>query len=277
MARRSSSSSSRRKSSSKKAGATLFARLGIWSAVALAVIGVLYLGQRGIHHLFFSGNPHFVMRELEIEVAKGALSEERVRDLVGAVEGQDNLFSLDLGAVREQLLADPVVQEAEVRRRLPGVLHVRVYGRTPIAQLVRNGGPLIDGAGIVLPPSDRRDTLSLPVITGIPGLTGHTPGTPVDHPMLAAALELLRLRDTITNGHWYDVDFVQIDQGSQELRLLLRARPQLSIRDGCLVTVPVENMEHALRKGITVIEQRSKNHQPTGSLNLTYEKVPATP
>lgn len=270
-------SPTRRKRSSSKAGASLPARLGIWFAIIVAIIGLLYLGQRGIHHLFFAGNPHFVIRDVEIEIAKGALSEERVRDILGVNEGDDNLFALELGVLRAQLLDDPVVQEAEIRRHLPSTLAVRVYGRTPVAQLVRNGGPLIDGTGIVLPPSERRETLTLPVVTGIPGLTGHTPGTPMRMPMLDAALDLLRLRDTVPNGHWYDIDFVQIDESSGELRLLLRARPQLLIRDGCMVTVPGDDIEHALRKGVAVIEQRAKAHQPTGSLNLTYEKVPATP
>jgi len=78
-----------------------------------------------------------------------------------------NVFTLDLGVVRQRLLAEPWVADATVRRIVPDAVAVRVVERTPVARWRRPGREaLVDAAGVVLAEGDEAAREPVPVIEG---------------------------------------------------------------------------------------------------------------
>lgn len=72
-----------------------------------------------------------------------------------------NIFSLNIGDLRKELLTLPVVKDVELSRKLPATIEIRFFLRKPVFQLaIEQGGDckyeLIDEAGVVLGSSDIR-------------------------------------------------------------------------------------------------------------------------
>lgn len=111
--------------------AALRPRLAAWCARILAVAAVALLGGGAMLALES-------LRALPVEriVVGGKLEhlrQEALRDAL-ATELGDGLLFLDLAAVRERLEALPWVYRAELRRRFPSTLEVRVVEQVPIAR-----------------------------------------------------------------------------------------------------------------------------------------------
>lgn len=102
-----------------------------------------------------------------------------------------NIFEVDLQQARERLLLIPMLKDAQVYRRLPSTVVIRVTERVPVALLpVSNGFAEIDAEGIYL----RRGsvgTSGLPVLTGIQAVAGE-PGRPVKGAGLEEGLTVIR-------------------------------------------------------------------------------------
>ena len=93
----------------------------------------------------------------------GEAARAEARRMLRRLEGE-NLLALDLRKLRAELSALPGVDEAELRRRLPGVLAVKLIERKPLA--VWGGGGLVDVRG------RRYDGAAhgwLPIFRGPPG------------------------------------------------------------------------------------------------------------
>jgi cell division septal protein FtsQ len=278
MATKSSSRSSSRKSNSKRQfQRTAVLRYAVWAIAIIALLGGVVGSGYGMNRLFFTGNGHFLVRDIQVIVGKGALNEDEIAERLGVSLDETNLYDVDLEQRRADLLEDPLIQEVEIRRILPSTLQVTAYGRTPVAQLQKNGGRLIDGHGIILPPSPRRETLSLPVITGIGGVSDFATGETISDNMVLDALRFLELRDLQQHGYWLDVNYIQLDPSYKQLRLMLRAKESLLIRDGAMIVLPVDDMAAALGRVIRVVESRSRSHQPTSEINAVFEKPAALP
>jgi cell division protein FtsQ len=85
---------------------------------------------------------------------------------VGARRG-DPMLAIDPAAVRERLKALAWVREAEVRRRLPGTLDIRLTERTPFAIWQHQGKHVvIDRDGVVLAESGLEKFGPLPLVVG---------------------------------------------------------------------------------------------------------------
>lgn len=83
--------------------------------------------------------------------------------------GQDNLSMtrLDLGALRQDLLAFPWVKDARVSRQLPDTLVIDIVEREPHAVLRRGDAlVLIDPAGVELEPADQADVQEMLLLEG---------------------------------------------------------------------------------------------------------------
>jgi hypothetical protein len=278
MATKSSSrAAGRARNSTRQIQRTVVLRYAVWAVAIVALLGGIVGSGYGMNHLFFTGNTHFVVHDVQVIVGKGALDESEIAERLGVILEETNLYDVDLAKHRAQLLEDPLIQEVELRRILPSTLQITAYGRTPVAQLQKNGGRLIDGHGIILPPSPRRETLSLPVITGIARATDYATGETIADNMVIQALRFLELRDLQQHGYWLDINYIQLDPSYRQLRLLLREKENLLIRDGAMVVLPVEGMAEALSRVIRVVESRSRSHQPTSEVNAVFEKPVALP
>ncbi len=93
------------------------------------------------------------------------LEASRVIQVAGLATGQD-LFTLDLGRSRQALLLEPRVASANVDRRLPRGVRVRIVEREPVL-LVDHGVPWeIDSAGVLLPPLETGVVADVPLLVG---------------------------------------------------------------------------------------------------------------
>jgi cell division protein FtsQ len=136
-----------------------------------------------------SAEAGFVVAQVRLE---GVANQPRL-DVYEAVldGGSDSMLTLDLRAIRARLLALPWVKDAEVRRRWPDRLEVRLLERAPAALWQHQGRMrLIDSEGVVLPAPDLRPFAKLPLLVGADA-PAHAPQLLkllADHPPIAGRL-----------------------------------------------------------------------------------------
>jgi hypothetical protein len=93
------------------------------------------------------------------------LDAARVVETAGLREGQD-LLGVDLARARQALLLDSRIERAEVRRRLPRGIEMRISERRPVL-LVHHGVPWeIDSGGVLLAPLQEGVVADVPLLTG---------------------------------------------------------------------------------------------------------------
>jgi cell division protein FtsQ len=151
------------------------ARFGWWLSIARvgglvvalgggafgATRAVLDVGRFPVTHLVIDGNDH--------------LSSGEVLALLDGVQGR-NLLTLDLHHWRERLLSSPWVQDASVRRVMPGTVEIGIVERRPLG-IGRIGARLylLDARGEVIDDyGPRYGSFDLPIIDGLgtPGPAG---------------------------------------------------------------------------------------------------------
>jgi hypothetical protein len=126
-----------------------------------------------------------VVGEVRVEGTR-YLDAERVRALAGLAVG-DDLLRLDLRRARQALLLDSRIAAAELGRRFPRGVRIRVQERVP-ALLVLHGTPWeIDTAGVLLAPLERGVVADVPLLVG-PDFAGVPAGTQVGSPAVARGL-----------------------------------------------------------------------------------------
>jgi len=250
-------------------------RLAAWGVLLLLVCAALFGLHTLINRVFYLDNPRFVMRAIAVETFDGTVNGEdirrKVRDYLATTKcidanGDTNLFAIDLRGVRDLLRADPLVQGVEVRRKLPSTLALRIYTRVPMARLRGSNGLLIDDSGLVLP-QIKRDISTLPDLVGYSGVTRVEPGDRIDDDLVHAALTFLRLRLTLPKGTWFDPSLVQIDNQHQQVRCILREKPEAYIRRDAILLLPAKNLQAAMVRAIDSMAQRVSQHQTTSQID----------
>ena len=159
--------------SKTKASKNLVARrssLVFLSVILIAVLVVtLVYGLSYVGSLFFSRNPHFTLKNIEI-TTDGRLSPVELERWVGIHE-EINLFAVDFDEVRANLLSKPQIEAVSIHRRLPSTLVVRVVERDAVVQIrfQRRGFLyLLDRHGIAMRPSPTPSSeQALPLIEGL--------------------------------------------------------------------------------------------------------------
>mgnify|MGYP006296493169 CR=1 FL=1 len=250
-------------------------RLGVRVGVVVLMLTAVGLVLHVLERLFYSGNPHFTLEN--VHVPRGDLASTEVVDRLKLELGADNLYALDLGQMRERLLQDPVLQEVEVRRVLPDSLHVSVYSRTPVAQLLRRGGPTLDSEGYVMKPSDGLGARELPILAGIHGASRIRHGQRLTQAPVAAALEFLRLKAERPDGHRLQVHRLIWCASSGHLRAVLRGNAEYGICRGAEVVLSPDDLASSVDRALRVVEIRSLANQRTGYIDTTYRRVPVLP
>jgi cell division protein FtsQ len=130
------------------------------------VLGVaLYGGWRGTAIIL--GAPALQVSRISVR-GNERLSTGEVLAILDGLKGR-NLVTLTLGEWKARLLASPWVQEAELRRLLPGRVHVEIRERRPIG-IARLSGALylVDGHGVVIDEyGPKYAQFDLPIIDGL--------------------------------------------------------------------------------------------------------------
>ena len=161
--------------------------LGLFCLITAAFILLFFLMRKA----FFSENPHFRLKRMEIINGSYWKGKEKVLGFRTGVKPGTNVFNIDYPALRKEIEKIPGIEKAEVVRILPDKLQIKIAERIPRAVLYSPGGQLVvDEKGVVIPRQESAIHGSLPVITRIPGGGIVRPGDKVE--ILLPALNLNR-------------------------------------------------------------------------------------
>ncbi len=140
------------------------ARLVLGAAVFVATAGASSYGL----YRYVGTSKRFHVTHVVVEGGKQR-SDEAIARTAGVAAGA-NVFSIDLDASRRALLADPWIERAEVRRKLPGTISIKVGERQPISIVTLGGAAYLAAtAGKVFKRLEPGDPDDLVVISGLGG------------------------------------------------------------------------------------------------------------
>ena len=129
------------------------------------------------------------VRDVRVEGLR-YLDPASVQEIAGLAVGAD-LIAVDLKRARQALLLDSRISGAEVARRFPLGVRIRVTERVP-ALLVHHGTPWeIDSTGVLLAPLERGVVADVPLLVG-PNFEGVPAGTQVGSSAVARGLQWAR-------------------------------------------------------------------------------------
>lgn len=138
---------------------------------------------------FLRSSPRFEVRTISID-GTVQLAPMAVRDESGLTRA-DNVFFLDVAAVRERVEAMPLVETCRVEVTYPDSVSLYVRERKPFASLLVDRRSFeIDRSGIVLREYAQDEVPLEPFISMAPGLEFVALGRQLDHPAVLAALDV---------------------------------------------------------------------------------------
>lgn len=180
-------------------------RYGSRYGLALLVVVLLFAAIKGLMQ-----TTPFPVQRVDVRGVQ-RLTREEIVTLTGVLPGQ-NLLSLHLKAVGQQVARNPWVASVRVQRFFPGTLAVSITERQPVA--VVNLGLLyyLDDQGEPFKPLSFGDTLDLPVVTGLSedALAADPAGT---REALKSACELLGALQQYGSFILADVSEIHYDRG----------------------------------------------------------------
>src|SRR6266478_1721935 len=177
--------------------------LAVFSKLAFlaGLCAAIYIGAREGAKRFFFENQDYQLRTIELQT-DGTLQREQILKVADLHEGE-NIFSVNLGRVRDSVQRLPQVDDVEVVRKLPGEIDIRVVERKPVAWItgdkqisdpfVSDAAFLVDARGVLM-----KEKKLLPEYLGLPLISGCSSesleaGKVVESLEAKTALELLRL------------------------------------------------------------------------------------
>ena len=141
-----------------------FAILGATAAVVWAIAAKVP-EQATMAMATTTSSAGFVVRQVDIKGAENQPKLSIYRELLQG--GSDSMLLADLPAMRARLIALPWVRDANVHRRWPDRLNVRIVERKPAAIWQHRGQMrLVDIEGVVLPAADLTAFKTLPLLVG---------------------------------------------------------------------------------------------------------------
>jgi cell division protein FtsQ len=252
----------------------------------LITIGMLVLTGFGLYHLvrfttdrLVKNNPRFAIHQIVVD-NDGVLTPERVVQFAGVEVGQ-NLLSVDLDQVRNNLEMLPLVRGVEVRRMLPDRLFIRVEERIAVAQLrvpTKDLGDAvfyIDRSGFVMKPVKLADGTQVqpqtprpvPMLTGV-SLADVRIGRQVESEQIYRALELLDKLDQAVAGSLLEVEQIDLSKPRQLV---------MTTRQHTLVKLDVEEFPQQLRRLGVILRWAQQRQKAVQMVDLTVNRgVPVT-
>ena len=254
--------------------------------VVLVAIGVFLMTCYGLYRLVKTtadrlvyNNPRFAIQQIVVD-NDGELTPERVVQFAGVQVGQ-NLLSLDLAQVRNNLAMVPLVRAVEVRRMLPSRLFIRVDERIAMARLrvptreLADSVFYIDRAGVVMKPVRLADGTVLqpqmprpvPTLTGV-SLADVRIGRQVESEQIYRALELLDKLDQAVAGSLLEVEQIDLSKPRQ---LVLTTRQHTQVK------LDVEDFPQQLRRLGVILRWAQQRQKGVQVVDLTVNRgVPVT-
>jgi cell division protein FtsQ len=246
--------------------------------LGLTGYGIYRVGKATVNRLVYD-NPRFTIHQIVVD-DDGVLTPERVVQFAGVQVGQ-NLLSIDLDQVRDNLAMLPLVRAVEVRRLLPDRLFIRVNERVAVAGLrvaTRELGDTIfyvDRSGFVMKPIKLRDGTVLqpqtprpvPTLTGVSLADVHV-GKQVESEQIYRALELLDKLDQAVAGSMLEVEQIDLSKPRQ---LVMTTRQHTTVK------LDVEEFPRQLRRLGVILRWSQQRQKSVQMVDLTVSRgVPVT-
>src|SRR3954447_15582373 len=248
------------------------------SKIVLALVLVLgvVLGVRYSAKHFFFENPDYQLSQIDIQT-DGSLQRDQILKATEIREGE-NIFRISLAQVRDRLQQLPQVDEAQVLRKLPGEIDIRITERKPIAWITSDkqiSDPfasdvafLVDARGVLM-----KEKKLLPEYLGLPLITGCTseslePGKIVDSFEGKAALELLRLSTRSFMQTRFLIREIDVSKGYCLV---------VSDKNHSRVTFGFDNLEGQLERLEQFLVYADDSKQELATVNLMVQRnIPVT-
>jgi len=174
--------------------------------------------------------PAFAVTRIEVEGSLH-LSDTQIAELAGIRSGQ-NLFRVDIDRAEQQLLGNPWIVQAKVRRQLPDGVSIEIAERQAHAIAVIEGRLYLvspDGSPFkTIEPGDPRD---LPFVTGV-SLANLARDAGRERERLSRALEVLRQYERIELSRIYPAQEVHLSPSGQVTLTVGKAGIALELGEG---------------------------------------------
>jgi cell division protein FtsQ len=174
--------------------------------------------------------PAFAVTRIEVEGSLH-LSDTRVAELAG-IHGGENLFRVDVDRAERNLLGDPWIVQAKVRRRLPNGVSIEIAEREAHAIAVVEGRLyLVSSDGTPFKTIEPGDPHDLPFVTGV-SLANLARDAGRERERLSVALEVLRQYDRIELSRVYPAQEVHLSPSGQVTLMVGKAGMALQLGEG---------------------------------------------
>ena len=243
--------------------------------VLVLAVGVVLGVRYGAKHFFFE-NPDYQLSQIDFQT-DGSLQREQVLKAAELHEGV-NIFTVNLGKVRDHLQQLSQVDEVQVIRKLPGEIDIRIVERKPVAWItsakqildpfVSDVAFLVDARGVLM-----KEKKLLPEYLGLPSITGCTseslePGKIVASPEAKAALELVRLSSASFMQTRFQLREIDVSKGYCLV---------VSDKNHTRVTFGFENLETQLQRLEQFLVYADDSKQELATVNLLVQRnIPVT-
>ena len=218
------------------------------TTIVLVVLGFMTLMGHQVYTWALQA-PFFEIKKIDVR-GNCIVSQERVLILAG-IDPQCNIFRMDVDAVEKRILENCFVRNVNVSRRLPSKVVLSIEERRPVVFLENVMG-MVDGEGVLLPPTSFEQWSDLPSLTGVE-IQDVAFGEPLQSAPIGWAISFLKDVAAMKSGAPFEI--TEIDVSDLQHPLLYTGDGSVPIRIGPtgspsqLISLPTVLTDLA-RKGI---------------------------
>ena len=264
---------------------TIAARvLMVLFCVAFAGFVLLRGGQWLTNRLMYE-NAAFTVRKVDV-TTDGVMTHAEIRRFV-ILRPNQNLYALDLAAVKRDLEMLPWIRHAFVERVLPETLRIQVEEREPVAEIRRpvttprgelvTQRLLVDDSGFVMPALDgwikhvntsgNVDQIAFPQM--MMNLTDVVEGRRLEVVGVTSAIELLRRFELSSMAGIVEILSIDITQADELI---------LTTVQGTKVTFAIQGIDRQLLRWREIHDRLAASRVTAASINLTVANhIPVIP
>lgn len=240
-----------------------------WVLICGATVwAVLFTGELWQRAFRTSGD--FAVGQFEL-VTNGVITVPQVADVTG-LRPERNITDIDLGEIRTRLLELPRVSRADVERRLPNHLSIRLEERLPAAWLscasqniraMSSKGLLVDQDGVVFPCGQVLKSYSILPVIHCANLSAVTAGRQVAIPAVRSALDLAR---RMARRTW------PVPMALEQVHIVGEYTLVAQMDTDALFTFLPENLDRQLARLDAILEKSRSSGRRVASVNLQLDR-----
>ncbi len=246
---------------------------------------VFFRGGQWLTNRLMYENPAFTVRKVEV-TTDGVMTHAEIRRFV-ILRPNQNLYALDLAAVKRDLEMLPWIRHAFVERVLPETLRIQVEEREPVAEIRRpvttprgelvTQRLLVDDTGFVMPALDgwlkrvnssgNVDLVAFPQM--MMNLTDVVEGRRLEVVGVTSAIELLRRFELSSMAGVVDILSIDITQPDELV---------VTTVQGTRLTFSMQGIDRQLLRWREIHDRLAASRVTAASINLTVTNhIPVIP